>query len=78
MEPASVIALVAVSLSALTFIATQFGSRRTATASYVSTLERRIEALELDLERCQERNGVLHDENVSLMRKLLRNGGSPG
>ncbi len=58
MEPASVIALVAVSLSALTFIATQFGSRRTATASYVSTLEKRVETLEDNLERCQERNAV--------------------
>lgn len=76
MEPASVIALVAVSLSALTFIATQFGSRRTATASYVSTLEKRVETLEDNLERCQERNAVLHEENVSLMRKLLRNGGA--
>jgi hypothetical protein len=76
MTATEVIALVAIGLSALTFIATQFGSRRTATASYVSSLEKRVEVLESDLERCQERNLVLHDENVSLMRKLLRNGGS--
>jgi hypothetical protein len=61
-------------LSVLTFVATQFGSRRTANASYLTQLEQRVEKLEADLVRCQERSVVLFDENVALMRKLNRNG----
>jgi hypothetical protein len=70
----STIAVVSLILSVLTFVATQFGSRRTANASYLTQLEQRVEKLEADLVRCQERSVVLFDENVALMRKLNRNG----
>jgi membrane protein implicated in regulation of membrane protease activity len=68
------IAIASVVLSVLTFVATQFGSRRTANASYLTQLENRVAKLERDLVRCEERGRVLFDENVALMRKLQRNG----
>ena len=74
METSSVVALVAIGLSALTFVATQFGSKRTATASYVTGLERRVAALELENEQLRNRNAVITDENLGLMKKLLANG----
>jgi Tfp pilus assembly protein PilN len=69
------IAAASIVLSVMTFVATQFGSRRTANASYLTQLENRVEKLEKELVRCQERGQTLFDENVALMRKLnARNG----
>lgn len=66
------IALAALLLSALTFVSTQFGSRRTATASYVAQLERRVEDLEKDLVEERERSRGLVAENIELLRRLAR------
>lgn len=74
MDAVTVIALTAIVLSALTFIATQFGSKRTATADYVSQLEHRVETLEKELNLQRLRNIELEAENLRLMRKILENG----
>lgn len=70
MSPVAWIAAASIVLSLLTFIGTQFGSKRTATASYVTQLEGRVKTLEQELIRCEDRGKVLFDENVALMRKL--------
>jgi outer membrane murein-binding lipoprotein Lpp len=71
MDPNSLIALAAIVLSSLTFIATQFGSKRTATAAYVLQLEKRVEALESDLEACSAEKNNLRDQNITLLRRLV-------
>lgn len=75
MDPTVLIALTALLLAALTFIATQFGNKRTATASYVTELEKRVEKLEAESARKDVRIAELETENLRLMRKLLANGG---
>ena len=61
----AIIACSAVLLSALTFVATQVGIRRTVAADYVRQLEQRVAFLENQVE------GLLK-ENRSLTRELLR------
>lgn len=65
MNASFLIALIAGILSALTFVATQFGMTTTQRVSHVASLEAKIAKLE-------ERIGQLEDENVRLMRKLMR------
>lgn len=61
----TIISLCAVLLSTLTFIATQYGTKRTATATYVKELEAKVSRLELRVAELQE-------ENLRLMRMFLR------
>lgn len=72
MDAAVVISLASLGLAALTFVATQFGSRRTATASYVEQLEARVEFLEARLEKTEVENERLHDENFRLLRQVSK------
>ena len=75
MDTANVIALVALGLSALTFVATQLTSKRSARQDYVEELEQRIEVLEERLEIVTRERDSLRDENLFLLRKLAGNAG---
>jgi hypothetical protein len=75
METSSIIALGALGIAALTFVATQLAARR---AGIESASERRIRELEQDLEHCVEdkvrlerRNIDIADENLRLLRKVV-------
>ncbi len=72
MEPSTWIAVGALGLALLTFVATQFGSRRTATASYVSSLERRIELQDERIAILEAENRSLRNENIALMRRIVK------
>lgn len=65
------IALGSFLLSVVTFVATQFGGKRTATASYVSQLETRVKDLEGKVSALSAENDRLFNENVALMKKLV-------
>jgi outer membrane murein-binding lipoprotein Lpp len=77
MDPVASIALAAFLLSVLTFAATQFGTKRTAAASYVTQLEARVKKLEEETARKDIRIVELEAENLRLMRKLIANGTHP-
>lgn len=71
MDSTAIIAIAAIVLSLLTFIATQVGARRASTEGYVTALERRVAASEKDISDCQRRNKELEEENVRLMRRVF-------
>lgn len=71
MSPAVWISCGALLLALITFVATQFGSKRTSTASYLTQLEGRVKHLEDELNAANLRIIQLERENVSLMRQLL-------
>jgi hypothetical protein len=71
-DASAIIALSALLLSALTFAATQIGTRRSASETYVRELEGRIEALERELGVTRIRNTELEAENLRLMRIVLK------
>ena len=70
-NPTAIIALSAIVLSSLTFVATQIGIRRTAKADYVRQLEDKVKYLEHALEIAQA-------EIRALTRELLRINNSKG
>jgi hypothetical protein len=70
------IAIGALFLSFLAFVASQLTTHRSASAAYVKGLEARIEALEDDLTTANKRVVELEGENLRLMRRLMANGGS--
>lgn len=74
-DSTAIIAVAAIVLSALTFIATQFGSKRTATASYVEQLEKRVALLEKEVGLKDARIEELEEENLRYLRKLVALGG---
>ena len=74
MDAPTIIALSALGLSALTFVAMQFGGRRTATASYVQQLEKRVEKLEQEVARKDARIEELEDLNFRLQRRQAAGG----
>jgi hypothetical protein len=71
---AIVIALASTAIAVLTFVSTQFGSKRASTTSYVEQLERRVTYLETRLEAAEREKEELHDENFRLLRRLAANG----
>lgn len=71
MDATTIIAGAALFLAVLTFIATQIGGKRTATETYVQSLERRIETLENELSSYKSRNTVLESENINLLRQIV-------
>lgn len=71
MDATQAIVLGAFLISVLTFVSTQFGSKRTATASYVRELETRIERLEKELVYKDARIHELETENIGLMKRIL-------
>lgn len=70
--------MVAIGLSALTFVATQLAARRSDEGSYVKKLEAEKKRCEEDRAALIQRNDTLFEENLHLMRKLTRNGKGEG
>jgi len=75
MAPEVVIAFAAIGFSALTFVAAQLTTRRTADKDYVDSLEKRIVKLEQDLHNCLMTSTRYQEEQIFLLRKLA---GLPG
>lgn len=72
MTPAVVVAIAAVIIAAISFAASQREFRRRAKTDYVASLERRIEECEQDRDELHKKLGELEDENVKLLRRIVR------
>jgi hypothetical protein len=72
---ATIIVLGSFLLSVLTFISVQIGGKRTATATYVQSLEKRIEVLEQQLGAKTIRVQELEELNIRLTQRLIAAGG---
>ncbi len=71
MTSTTVISLVALLLSVLTFVATQFNARRSSSAGYIRRLEEQVKDLTVRVEDLERVNRDLRAENVDLLRQLV-------
>lgn len=74
MDATTIISLSALLLAVGTFVATQLGTKKTATKDYVEQLERRVATLERSLEYEKLRAAELEAENLRLMRLIVTGG----
>lgn len=66
------VAVAAIVLSALTFIASQRELGRRGRATYLAELEKKVAELERRIETCEADRQELHEENFRLMRRVTR------
>lgn len=72
----SIVVIASFLLSVLTYITVQIGGGRSDRLSKLQRCVERNGELELENARLRGRIDTLNDENLSLMRKLLSNGGT--
>lgn len=75
MNATAAIALAALGIAVLTFIASLVTAGRGASKSYVDDLERKLEIQAQEIIRLENRIRDLEAENINLLRKLMANGG---
>ncbi len=76
---ATSVAIAAIVLSALTFIASQHDARRRGQVAYLADLERRfaeqakqLSELQARVDTCENDRQKLHDDNFRLMQRVLK------
>ena len=71
-DAASVIALLAFLLAILTYVSTQNSMKRSEKVSGFAVCRQRVKDLEAKLARTEERIKTIEEENLHLMRRLLK------
>lgn len=72
MTPPVIVAIAALVIAALSFVASQREFKRRAKTDYVVGLEKRIEECEDDRTQLHKKLDDLEEENVRLLRRIVR------